>query len=36
MPATPGFQAGRQDVAIDRLTIPAGKGFLIVLEKKPR
>ena len=35
MPGIPGFQEGRQNVALDRLTIPAGKGFLIVVEKKP-
>ncbi|RPH36076.1 hypothetical protein EHM92_05120 [bacterium] len=29
MPAIPGFQDERKDVALDRLVIPAGKGFLI-------
>ncbi|HSQ74554.1 MAG TPA: glycoside hydrolase domain-containing protein [Bacteroidota bacterium] len=33
MPAIPGFQDERKDVALDRLTIPAGKGFLIVLDE---
>jgi len=35
IPAIPGFQEGRQDVMLASLTIPAGKGFLIVVEKKP-
>jgi len=32
IPVIPGFQDERKDVALDRLTIPAGKGFLIVLD----
>ncbi len=35
MPGIPEFQEGRQNVGLDRLTIPAGKGFLIVLDNKP-
>jgi hypothetical protein len=32
IPAIPGFQDEQQEVAPDRLTIPAGKGYLIVVD----
>jgi hypothetical protein len=35
MPAIPGFQEERQNVSLDRLTIPAGKGYLIVAKGTP-
>ena len=31
-PAIPGFQDEQQDIALEQLTIPAGKGFLIIAE----
>ncbi len=33
MPAIPGFQEERKNVALDRLTIPAGKGYLIMAQQ---
>ena len=33
-PLIPGFQEAQQNVDIDHLTIPAGKGFLLVAETK--
>jgi hypothetical protein len=36
MPDIPWFQDEREDVALDRLTVPAGKGFLIVAKNMTR
>jgi hypothetical protein len=35
MPPIPGFQDERKDVSLDGMTIPAGRGFLIVVKALP-
>jgi hypothetical protein len=36
VPAIPGFQKARTITSLDQITVPAGKGYLIVVENKGR